>query len=103
MVEDNRTQLVHELQALLNKQIELARDSSAGRVVALSDRAESLAQEIAQAGFLQLPEFKEQRERLQESYAGLSLALAVQKAETAENLSLVRKVKRTVATYGDNI
>jgi hypothetical protein len=95
--------LLDELQNLLEKQIELARQGNINEIEVLSKQASSLVGEIARSGVLESSEFKSQREKLRKLYQDLCLALTTQQAETAEELSRVRKGKKTIATYRSNI
>jgi hypothetical protein len=95
--------LLDELRNLLEKQIGFARQGNVNEIEALSEQSSSLVGKIAQLGILESPEFKSQRELLRTLYQELFLALTAQQAENAKELSRVRKGKKTIATYGDNI
>ncbi len=95
--------LLDELQNLLEKQIELARQGNINEIEVLSKQASSLVVEIARSEVLESSEFKSQREKLRKLYQDLCLALTAQQAETSEELSRVRKGKKTIATYRGNI
>jgi len=94
-----------QLQNLLKRQIELARQGSfdSFEIETLSKQADSLVEKITQAGILELPEFKNQRKQLRKLYNTLSLAITAQKAETTVKLSHLRKTKKTLETYRSNI
>jgi len=96
-------QLLDDLQHLLERQLELARQGNVSNIEALSEQANSLVEKIAQAGILELAEFKNQREQLQKLCNSLCLAITAQKADIAERLSRVRKGKKTIQTYRSNI
>lgn len=95
--------LLDSLQILLEKQIELAKEGNISGVEVLSKQADSLTGKIAQTGILELPEFQNRREQLRRLYDTLSLAITARKAETCENLSRVRKGRKTIGTYRSNI
>jgi len=103
MSTDKQIYLLDELQSLLEKQIKLAQQGNISGVEVLSKQASSLVGKIAQSGVLESSEFKSQREQLRKLYQDLCLALTAQQAETAEELSRVRKGKKTIATYRGNI
>ena len=103
MSTDKQIHLLDDLQSLLEKQIELAQQGNISGVEILSKQASSLVVEIAQTGILELREFKKRRERLQKLYDSLLLAITAQGAETTEELSRVRKGKKTIETYRNNI
>ena len=100
---DKRINLLDELESLLEKQIELARQGSISNVEVLSKQAGSLVEGIVRSGILGLTEFKSRRERLQKLYKELCLALTAHRVETGEKLSRVRKGKKTVETYRKSI
>jgi hypothetical protein len=92
-----------ELQGLLERQIELARQGSISEVEALSRQAESLAVRLAQSGILQSVEFRNRRERLEKLYEDLRLAITIQKADAFAELRRVRKGRKAVEAYRNNI
>jgi hypothetical protein len=102
MMTDKQAHLLDGLENLLERQIQLAQQGNISGVTTLSEQADSLVQEIAQAGILELTEFENRRERLQELYERVSLALAAEKADTAERLSRVRKGKKLLGTYASS-
>lgn len=103
MILDEQILLLDELQALLEKQIEFARQGNINDVEVLSKQAGSVFTKIAQAGILELGEFRERWEQLQKLHRSLCLTIATQKADVAERLSQVRKGKKTLKTYRDNV
>jgi len=100
---DTQICLLDELQSLLEKQIELTRQGNINDVEILGEQAGFLVEKIARSGVLELPEFKNLREKLQKSYEDLCLALTAHKADAARELSQVRKGKKTIGTYRRNI
>ncbi len=103
MSTDKQTDLLDDLQSLLEKQMELARQGNIRGVVVLSKQANSLVRKIAQTRILELREFKNRREQLQKLYDSLLLAITAQSAEAAGELSRVRKGKKTIGVYRSNI
>jgi len=103
IIPDEQIHLLDELRNLLEKQIELARQGNINEIEVLSKQASSLVGEIARSGVLESSEFKSQREQLRKLYEDLCLALTAQQAETAKELSRVRKGKKTIATYRGSI
>ena len=103
IIPDEQIHLLDELQNLLEKQIELARQGNINEIEVLSKQASSLVGKIARSGLVESSESKSQREQLRKLYQDLCLALTAQQAETSEELSRVRKGKKTIATYRDNI
>ena len=91
------------LQTLLERQIEMAQQGNISKVEVLSKQASYLVEKISQAGILELAEFKNRREQLQKLYNSLCLAVMAQRAETGEKLKRVRKGKKTVTAYRNNI
>lgn len=103
IIPDGQIQPPDELQNLLKKQIELARQGNIGEIEVLSKQASSLVGKIALSGVLESSEFKSQHEQLRKLYQDLRLALTAQKAETAKEINRVRKGKKTVEAYRNNI
>jgi hypothetical protein len=102
-IPQNQQVLIDDLRILLEKQIESANQGNIRDVESLSEQINPLVEKIAQGGFLELAEFKNRRQQLQKLYKNLRLALAAQKAEAGENLSRVRRCKKTIQTYRSNI
>jgi hypothetical protein len=94
---------IDELQSLLERQIELARQGSISEVEALSEQADSLAGKLVQSGIMESVEFRNRRERLQKLYEDLRLAVTVQKADAFAELRRVRKGRKAVEAYRNNI
>ncbi len=103
MSTDKQTHLLDDLQSLLEKQIELAQQGNISGVEVLSKQANSLVRKIAQTRILELREFKNRREQLQKLYDSLLLAITAQRAEAAGELNRVRKGRKTIETYRNNI
>lgn len=103
IIPDGQIHLLNELQSLLEKQIGLARQSNINEIEVLSKQASSLVGKIVRSGVLESSEFKSQHEQLRKLYQDLCLALTTQQVETAEELSRVRKGKKTIETYRSNI
>ena len=95
--------LLIDLHALLEKQIELAHKGDITGVESLSNQAGILVDEIMETKQLESDEFKNQLQQLQKLYQHLSLSIAAQKTETSEQLSRIRKGKKTIAAYRGNI
>jgi len=104
-VTDEQMHLLNKLQVLLEKQITLARqgNSSDTRLELLNKQAGFLVKKIAQTRVLKRAEFRKQREQLQKLYENLSLTIAAKRAEVREELSRVRKGKKTIETYRSSI
>ena len=100
---DEQRHLLGDLQHLLEKQIDLAHQGDISAVEMASMQAGAMAKKIAQTKILEQAAFKDQRERLQSLYADLCLVLTTEKANIADRLNHIRKGKKTIATYHDNI
>ena len=105
MSSDERIHLLDELQSLLERQIELARQGNpAGeQIEILSWQAGSLVEEISRTGILELAEFENRRERLRDLYRKLSIILMTEKSKTGEQLSKTRKFKKMFAMYQNSV
>ena len=100
---DDCESLLNDLILLLHKQIELARRGRITAVEALCEKAQLLVREIAHAGILDMPGFDQHRKHLKKLYEQLALALSTHKAQAAQELSHIRKGKKTIATYRSNV
>ncbi len=100
---DEQIHLLDELQNLLEKQIVFARQSNINEIEILSKQSDSIVREITRSGILESSEFKSRHEQLRKLYQDLCLALTAQQAETTKDLSRVRKGKKTVEIYRNNI
>jgi hypothetical protein len=100
---NEQRQLLSSLQHLLQKQIEMVRHSDIGAVELISRQADDLAKKIAQTKILEQSGFKDQREQLRRLYIDLCLVLATEKADVAGRLKHIRKGKKTIAAYHNNI
>ena len=100
---NEQTQLLDDLQSLLERQIELAQQANIGDAELLSEQATCLVEKIQKSGFLESAEFENRRERLQKLYHKLNLVITARRDQTGETLSRVRRGKKTVETYGNNI
>jgi len=106
VIGDDQIHLLDELQVLLEKQIELARQGSIRDVGILSERGAWLVGKIVQTGILDAtnPALDVgRREQLRKLYEDLCLAIAAQKADVSEKLSRVRKGKKTIHAYRSHI
>jgi len=105
MIPNEKTHLLDELQNLLEKQIELAHQGNSDKrhFEPLSKQTGLLVEKITKERILELPEFKNRREHLQKLYQHLCLVVTSQKAETDEELSRIRKGKKIIQTYRNNI
>lgn len=103
IIPNGQIDLLDELQSLLEKQIELARQGNINEIELLSKQASSLVGKISRMGIFESSEFKSQHEQLRKLYQDLCLALTAQQAQTAEELSRVRKGKKTIEIYRSNI
>ena len=102
-VPEKQTYLLDDLQNLLEKQLEMAQQGNIRDVEALSKQSDSLVRKIAQSVLLELAEYKDRLEQLKKLYENLCLAITAQKANVSEELSRVRKGKKTVTAYRNSI
>ena len=105
MSSDERIHLLDELQSLLERQIELARQGNpAGeQIEILSWQAGSLVEEISRTGILELAEFENRRERLRDLYRKLSIILMTERSKTSEQLNKTHKFKKMFAMYRNSV
>jgi len=105
IVPEEKTELLNELQYLLEQQIELVHKGYpvGKRIENLSMQVDVLVEKIKQTGILELAQFRNRKEQLQKLYGRLYMAISAQKDETAQQLSHIRKGKKTIVTYRNNI
>ena len=97
-----QTQLLDELANLLKKQNQLVQQGSISEVEQLAEQADSIVKKISQTRILDSVKFKNKKEKLQKLYGDLCLAVTAQKAGAAEQLSEIRRVRKTIGAYKDN-
>jgi len=97
--------LLNELHNLLEKLLQLAQEgnSTNEQFGTLADRAGSLVEDIERKGILDLTEFQGRRDALRALYEKLCLIVSAQKATTSGELSRIRRGKKTIETYRNNI
>jgi len=93
----------NDLQNLLEKQTRLLKRGNISGIESLARQANSLIDQIAHAGLLETAEFADHRKKLKRLYDDLHMAIAVQKADVSEKISRVRKGRKTIQTYRNNI
>lgn len=95
--------LLDELQNLLEKQMKLMQRGRISDVELLCRQAEPLVNDINRTGILEQADYTNKREQLQALYNKLCLALTAQKADISEKLSRIRKGKKTIWAYRNNV
>ena len=101
---DEHVCLLDELETLLTKQLQLARqgDSTNEQFGILTAKAGSLVGKIAQLGPVGAAEYQYRFERLRQLYKTLALVLAAEKNDVSEKLSRIRKGRKTIGVYRTN-
>ena len=102
-ISDEQLQFLSDLQSLVEEQIELSHHGNISGVERLFKQTTALVAKIADCGILQSPELREQRKQLQKLYEDLHLAVAAQRAKASDELSHIRKGRKTLQTYRSNI
>jgi len=102
-ISDEQLQLLSDLQSLVEEQIRLSRHGDISGVERLFKQTSTFVAKIADSGILHDPELREQREQLQKLYEGLHLTVAAQRANTSDELSHIRKGRKTIEVYRRNI
>jgi len=95
--------LLDDLQNLLEKQMKLIQRGRISDVELLCRQADSLVNDINRTGILERAEHKNRREQLLTLYNKLCLAITAQKADVSEKLSRIRKGKKTILAYRNNV
>ena len=93
--------LVNKLTRLLEEQINIihSSDVSGKKVEILAVQIQSIVNEIASKGLLDLDQFREQREHIKRLYDNLNIAIIARKNETEKSLNQIRKGKKVVEIY----
>lgn len=92
-----------ELESLLARQTELARQGQDRDVETLAEQASDLVEHMSSLGMFESAEFADRRDDFERLYANLCLGLGAEREKTAEQLSQVRKGMKTVSTYRRNM
>ena len=95
-------QLFKDIENLLEKQIELARRGSYGKLLRMAGQCETLVARTAETGLREKPEYKEAIDRLAGLYNELQLLLSTQQNAAAEQIRAIRKGEKTLAAYRSN-
>jgi len=99
----NEKQPADKLEALLEKQITLARKSELLELERLASECESLVEKISADGTFEQPGSKEQRDRIEKLYREFSLIVASRKGAAEDELKRIRKGKRIIGKYRRNL
>ncbi len=94
---------IDKLEELLRRQLDLARKGDITQVEVLAEKTHELLEQIAKSGFLAGSQFEERRERLEQLYGRICLALSAHMDEVSQALGRVYKGKKTMTLYRDNI
>ena len=94
---------LNNLKMILKEQLKLARQGNFSSVEALGERAAPIVEEISQSGDFEPAEFQGQREQIKKLYEELNLSLTIQKNHTAEELSRIRRGRKTIGAYRNNV
>lgn len=91
--------LLNDLQGLLDKQIESAKQGNTDDVNSLIAHADLLAGQIRELGILNMDEYKEQRAAIRRCYGELSLVLTAQKAAAEGQIKRIHRGRKTIEAY----
>jgi hypothetical protein len=105
VTEERQANILQGLQNLLEKQIELTRrgGSDSARFEHLNKQADVLVKWIAQSKILRQDRFGGNKEKLARTYDELCLAIKAEQREIAESLGKVRKGRKTISAYKQNL
>jgi len=95
--------ILDNLQKLLEKQLDFAREGGFREVAMLAEQVDSVIGKISQAGVFEKPEFKARQEKMRALYRELELAITVEKAEVNGQLDHIRKGRRVMEVYKHNL
>ncbi|MBN1974920.1 MAG: hypothetical protein JW787_14865 [Sedimentisphaerales bacterium] len=108
VIEDNQQEniiLLDKLVCLLQEQLNVINrsDVTGKQSEILAGQTQTLVDEIAGKRLLDSEQFKTQRENIEKLYKNLSVAVMARKNETENHLNHIRKGKKTLGTYRNNI
>lgn len=95
--------LVAGLEDLLEKQLKLMHSSRDKAASDLADRATDFVNVIGQKEILKIDRFATQRQNIERLLQELTLATAERKQSVSEELNKIRKGKKTVGAYKNEI
>ena len=95
--------ILDNLQKLLQKQLDFAREGGFREVAMLAEQVDSVVGKISQAGVFEKPEFKVRQEKLRQLYRDLELAITAKKSKLSGQLDHVRKGRRVIEVYKHNL
>ncbi len=91
--------LLDRLEAMLDRQIEMARANDFGGIETSTEQTRLIITEIAENGLLKQPHLKDRCNGILKRYDSLALILNANKETVAKQLSKVGKGKRTMQAY----
>ncbi len=103
MTNSEPTKLLDDLQNLLQKQIDLARQGNVATVEQLSEQGGALVKKITALHLLEMPRFRRRRTGLEKLYRNLHLLITSGKDEISRQMKQIHKGKMTVKSYRENL
>lgn len=94
---------VEQLEALLRRQLALARKGNIVEIEILAQQANDLIEKISGSKFNGEPQYKQRCKKLEQLYGDLCLILSSQMNEVSQVLGKIYKGKKTVTLYRDNV
>jgi hypothetical protein len=101
IIPDEPVRLLDELEIVLKKQLELARqgDATGEKFDALTSQADRLVEKIAPLGVRDSDELQGRWSRLHGLYGNLCLVVAAEKSDVCEDLARIRRGRKIIGTY----
>ena len=96
-------QMVDYLENILTRQLEKVRGYDLDGAMNLAEEANSIAANIGQQNVLDMPEFKDDRWRLERLYKDLCLVIAAEREEVGDKLRQIRQGIKALGIYADNV
>jgi len=100
---DVETNLLAELEYLLEKQIKLALKSDYKGVETLAEQAGGFLKKIIKMKPSDIPDFKKRRDNLLELYKKLELILATEKSIVKKQQQQANNVRKIISVYRNNL
>lgn len=93
------------LQKLIEEQIVLIRKGKDDtvRLEQLSRQADVLTRKIAQMKILDEPDMQDSKSELRKAFEALALAISAEQKQITDSLKKIRKVRKTIGAYKQNL
>lgn len=95
--------LLDELQALLEKQVRVARQGDLATMAVLTEEADAVVAKVVRLGVNGTPEFERRRSVLESLFDTLSLVLTTARSDVHDEIKRMRRGKNVLGIYRRNL